>query len=304
MAYDDQPNGCPKPQTRRPGGSRCLWNTCERGQKTWLKAGRERLPQTPRPALQKTRTGKAALPPGPRAQLQQAASPWGEAQTAQACWTRPVLPRQQELALREGWEPGRGLDVAPPARRSPAPQWDCTCGRACWQSRQSEVVRTVALKDEDESSLSPPGKDPAGWWPRPARKCSPGPSLADPGPDSSRNCEKSSTSSESHLPVARYGSPGQQDRSVRVWLAQTDPVTLTGLSRSPRSDPALPAQPAGPECLTAAAAWGPLTAPRAPLGTLHAWQASPNPWASEGTAEHVGGRRRCRCLEPWPQRHT
>lgn len=76
------------------------------------------------------------------------------------------------------------------------------------------ALARLALKDEDERSLSPPGEGPAGWWPLPAPKCSPGPSRADPGPDSSENCEESSTSGKSRPPVARHGSPRQQDRCL------------------------------------------------------------------------------------------
>lgn len=155
------PTDPPSPQTWRLGGTRCLRNRCERGQKTWLKAGSEQRPPDapprscspcaqPRPA--KTPRGKAARPTGPRAQLQPAVSSRGGAQTAQACWTRPVLPQPSSqdtdsgsLPPGKGREPGRGRVVAPPARRSPAPRCSCTCRRGRSTAGRPEVVRAGPL---------------------------------------------------------------------------------------------------------------------------------------------------------------
>lgn len=146
----------PSPRTRSPGGSRYVWNRCEREQKTCLKAGSEQLPPdappvhavpVPSPAPQKTPEEELPCPRDPEHRYsRQCPHGEGHSQPTPLNETQPAPAQllrlqQRELTLREGWEPG-------------------------------------------------------------------------PGPDSSRNCEKSRVSSESRPPMARYGSPRQQDRCL------------------------------------------------------------------------------------------
>lgn len=139
--------------------------------------------------------------------------------------TRPApaqLPghRQRESAPRErpGARPWAGRGPASTPKPGAAVLLHLQTGpehsRAARGREGRPALARLALKDEDEHSLSPPGEGPAGWWPLPAPKCSPGPSRADPGPDSSENSEESSTSGKSRPPVARHGSPRQQDRCL------------------------------------------------------------------------------------------
>lgn len=151
------------------------------------------------------------------------------------------------------------------------------------------ALARLALKDEDERSLSPPGEGPAGWWPLPAPKCSPGPSRADPGPDSSENCEESSTSGKSrrlwHATAAHVNKTG-----VFRGLAGPDrrPVKLTGLSRSPCSDPCPAGQASGARVPHGGGCRGPLTAPRAPGRRTPCMAVRPQPTGVRGHCRACG----------------
>lgn len=214
--------------------------------------------------------------------------------------TRPApaqLPghRQRESAPRErpGARPWAGRGPASTPKPGTAVLLHLQTGpehsRAARGREGRPALARLALKDEDERSLSPPGEGPAGWWPLPAPKCSPGPSRADPGPDSSENCEESSTSGKSrrlwHATAAHVNKTG-----VFRGLAGPDrrPVKLTGLSRSPCSDPCPAGQASGARVPHGGGCRGPLTAPRAPGRRTPCMAVRPQPTGVRGHCRACG----------------
>lgn len=214
--------------------------------------------------------------------------------------TRPApaqLPghRQRESAPRErpGARPWAGRGPASTPKPGAAVLLHLQTGpehsRAARGREGRPALARLALKDEDERSLSPPGEGPAGWWPLPAPKCSPGPSRADPGPDSSENCEESSTSGKSrrlwHATAAHVNKTG-----VFRGLAGPDrrPVKLTGLSRSPCSDPCPAGQASGARVPHGGGCRGPLTAPRAPGRRTPCMAVRPQPTGVRGHCRACG----------------